>query len=330
MTRHETVCEDATKTSCARQMTARYALRQISLKAPGATPGAATRSATRHGAQCPTLWCPIRPHISPGDKRLPDDDGKYSGFGDTPDRRFIAQLHPVSRNNSAPETKRNCTSHPLSIYPSSAKQRKYVPRNGFRLPFPRRPLPFKIGTIVASREARCTRAKARVLFSRDNCIFYFRRAKQSFCRKPLFLRRDKWKIVTLPVVTPTHNDREAIHFDLIEPRGEGRGAGRGWKGDAVKERLRNRRGVLPFPIHRNIFLHSPPTRSFLHRGEFFPESRRADYRSCPTFDLPAQLFTFPGLRRYDGRNIVVFAAIRIILATCKSERKTLLRRSPPF
>lgn len=28
-------CEDATKTSCARKMTARYALRQISLKAPG-------------------------------------------------------------------------------------------------------------------------------------------------------------------------------------------------------------------------------------------------------------------------------------------------------
>jgi len=108
-----TKCEDATKTSETRKMTAPYALRQISLKASGATRDTTTHSATWPGTQCPTRAerSPIRPHISPGDKRLPDDDGKYSGFGDMPDRRFIAQLHPVPRNNSAAETKRNCTSH---------------------------------------------------------------------------------------------------------------------------------------------------------------------------------------------------------------------------
>jgi len=75
---------------------------------------------------------PIRPHISPGDKRLPDNDGKYSGFGDTPDRRFIAQLHPVPYNNLVVETKRNCTSRAGIYLPLPLNENMYFRMFPFR------------------------------------------------------------------------------------------------------------------------------------------------------------------------------------------------------
>lgn len=99
--------------------------RQISLKAPGQRRVYdAFFCNTGPPTQCPrdaAEKSPIRPHISLGDKRLPDDDGgKYSGFGDTPDRRFIAQLHlGAPCNNSAAGTKRNCTSRRYLFIPSA-------------------------------------------------------------------------------------------------------------------------------------------------------------------------------------------------------------------
>lgn len=109
------------------------ALRQISLKA--SEQHGILQRILQHG---PTHnvqrveKSPIRPHISPGDKRLPDNDGKYSGFGDTPDRRFIAQLHPVPYNNSVVETKRNCTSRAGIYLPLPLNENMYFRMLPFR------------------------------------------------------------------------------------------------------------------------------------------------------------------------------------------------------
>lgn len=119
--------------------------------------------------------------------------------------------------------------------------------------------------IATSRKARCTREK-RDLF-RAVIVFSLPTSEMVLSSQTptSSARRDKWKIVTLPVVTPTHNNREAIHFDFTERRGEGGGRGE----ETRRERLRNRRAVLPFPIHRNIFSHSPPTHLSYIAGSFF-------------------------------------------------------------
>lgn len=115
---------------------------------------------------------------------------------------------------------------------------------------------------IAKRSAIVAKRVAKDLF-RAVIVLLLPTGKTVFLsRAPISAaRRDKWKIVTLPVVTPTHNNRERRFILTLWSNGE-REVEKGKK-RGERERLRNRRGVLPFPIHQNIFLHSPDP-SFLH------------------------------------------------------------------
>lgn len=99
--------------------------------------------------------------------------------------------------------------------------------------------------------------------------------------------------------------------------------GERWEEKKRSRRLRNRhRGLLLFPIHQNIFLHNPSSHLSYIAGSFYRDPPR--WLSLVPLSIFVQLFyVFPATPIWRS-NVVVFAVIRIILATCKSERKTLL------
>jgi len=164
----------------------------------------------------------------------------------------------------------------------------------FRLSFPFQ-LPFSITATLREQDVlqfvRRSHVQNKVLFL-HLCfwwgwqIFFLSRTVISSTR------RNKWKIVTLPIaVIPTRNDWEAIHDWLYIKQWKEREREKEREGreKRSRERLRNWRSLLLLPIHQNIFLHSPSL-SFLHSRKFLSKAIAFVIIARPTFDLRAAFY----------------------------------------
>lgn len=112
----------------------------------------------------------------------------------------------------------------------------------------------------------------------------------------------------------------ALYKATEKEKGEGR---RGGEGKRSRERLRNRhRAASSFFRYIKIYFYTTPAPIFLTLRGVFIGGYRADYRSSH-FRSSCSFLRSPATPIWRS-NVAVFAVIRIILATCKSERKTLL------